>query len=222
MLYIVPTPIGNLEDISLRALKVLREVDLILAEDTRTSRVLLKHFDIRTPVRSFHAFNEHKAVDGIMRQLEQGADIALISDAGTPGISDPGFLLTRACRLAGIPVTCLPGPTALIPALVVSGLPTDRFYFAGFLPHKKGRKKLLQDLAGRQETFVLYESPHRLSRCLGELAAACGPDRQATVCRELTKLHEEIVHGTLDELQTQFPPGKKVRGEVVIVVSGRE
>ncbi len=221
MLYVVPTPIGNLDDISLRAIKVLKEVDLILAEDTRTSGRLLKHFEIQTFLRSFHQHNEHRAVDSIIEALQNGQNIALISDAGTPGISDPGFLLSRACHEANLAITVLPGATALIPALVASGLPCDKFFFEGFLPHKKGRKTRLEYLCKFPHTFILYESPHRLIKCLEQLQEHCGAERMASVSRELTKMHEEIKTGTLVKLIEYFSnkPGK-VKGEIVIVVEG--
>ena len=218
MLYFIPTPIGNLEDMTYRAVRTLEEVDFIYAEDTRTSKKLMQHFNISTPLRSFHAFNEHKEIENIIGLLDSGVNIALISDAGTPGISDPGFLLARACREANILVTTFPGATALIPALVSSGLPCDKFHFEGFLPHKKGRKKRLEYIASLPETVVLYESPHRLGKCIEELEAICGSDRKATVCREISKLHEEIKHGSLAELKTHFPKGKKVKGEIVVVL----
>ncbi|MCS7037693.1 MAG: 16S rRNA (cytidine(1402)-2'-O)-methyltransferase [Saprospiraceae bacterium] len=222
MLYIVPTPIGNLEDITLRALRVLREeVSVILAEDTRTTRHLLERYDIRTPLRAFHAHNEHAAVDKIVAELAAGATMALVSDAGTPGISDPGFLLVRACRQAGVRVECLPGPTAFVPALVASGVPCDRFHFEGFLPHKKGRQTRLRYLAALPHTFVLYESPHRLLRCLTELTEVCGPGRMACVARELTKVFEEVRTAPLGELLAAFSQ-REVKGEMVIVVAGRE
>ena len=220
MLYIVPTPIGNLEDITLRALRILKEVDLILAEDTRTSKRLLQHYGIETPLRSFHAHNEHKTVDQIVEQLEGGTKIALISDAGTPGISDPGFLLSRACVKNDIRIECLPGATALVPALVASGLPCDKFFFEGFLPHKKGRQTRLIYLSELPYTFVLYESPHRLVKCLNQLGEFCGMDRMACVARELTKLHEEIKTGTVESLLAHFGE-KKIKGEIVIVVAGK-
>ena len=191
MLHIVPTPVGNLEDITLRAIRVLKEADLILAEDTRTSAVLLRHYDIRTPMRAHHRNNEHAAVEGIVADLEAGRDIALISDAGTPGISDPGFMLVRAARDAGVEVECLPGATAFVPALVGSGLPCDRFVFEGFLPLKKGRATRLAELAADPRTVIIYESPLRLARTLRQLAEAFGGDRRACVCREISKLHEE-------------------------------
>ncbi len=222
MLYVVPTPIGNLEDITLRALRILREgVSVILAEDTRTTRHLLERYEIRTPLRAFHAHNEHATVSKIVAELAAGASMALVSDAGTPGISDPGFLLVRACRQAGVRVECLPGPTAFVPALVASGLPCDRFHFEGFLPHKKGRQTRLKYLAALPHTFVLYESPHRLLRCLSELVEVCGPERMACVARELTKVHEEVATAPLADLLTAFG-SREVRGEIVLVVSGKD
>jgi 16S rRNA (cytidine1402-2'-O)-methyltransferase len=221
MLYVVPTPIGNLEDITLRALRTLREVSVIWAEDTRTSKKLLDHHQINTPLRSYHAFNEHGLADRIAAELASGSSHALISDAGTPGISDPGFLLVRACRQKGVEVTCLPGPTAFVPALVASGIPCDTFHFEGFLPHKKGRQTRLRYLAGLEHTFVLYESPHRLLRCLTELTEHCGPERTACVARELSKLHEEVVTAPLSGLLLHFGQ-KSVKGEIVLVVSGNK
>lgn len=218
-LYIVPTPVGNLEDITLRALRVLKEVDLILAEDTRTSSVLLKHYDISTPMRSHHKFNEHQAVAGVVRMLEEGQDIALISDAGTPGISDPGFLLSRGCREEGIDVVCLPGATAFVPALVSSGLPCDRFLFEGFLPLKKGRATRLAELAADPRTVIIYESPMRLPRTLRQLSEAFGPERKAAVCREISKLHETINRATLGELADYYEANQP-KGEIVIVIEG--
>ncbi|MGI5974723.1 MAG: 16S rRNA (cytidine(1402)-2'-O)-methyltransferase [Paludibacter sp.] len=218
-LYVVPTPIGNLEDMTLRAVRVLKEVDLILAEDTRTSGFLLKHFEIDTPVISHHKFNEHKTVQGIIDRLKSGQTIALISDAGTPAISDPGFLLVRACVENEITVECLPGATAFVPALVVSGLPNDRFCFEGFLPHKKGRQTKLQSLAGETKTMVFYESPFRLVKTLIQLAEVLGCDRQASVSREISKFYEETKRGSLSELAEHFsqhPP----KGEIVLVVAG--
>jgi len=220
LLYIVPTPIGNLEDITLRALNVLKEVDLILAEDTRTSKRLLQHYQIETPLKSFHAHNEHATLDQIIDQLQGGTKMALVSDAGTPGISDPGFLLSRACMEKEIKVECLPGATAFIPALVASGLPCDKFFFEGFLPHKKGRQTRLIYLSELPYTFVLYESPHRLLKCLKQLGEFCGKNRLACVARELTKLHEEVKTGTIEALQNHFG-AKKIKGEIVIVVSGK-
>ena len=222
MLYIVPTPIGNLEDITLRALRILKEVDLILAEDTRTSKKLMMHYEIATPLRSYHAHNEHSITKSIIQQLALGQDIALISDAGTPGISDPGFMLTRACMEENIPFQCLPGATAFVPALVNSGLPCDKFYFEGFLPHKKGRQTRLKYLCELPYTFVLYESPHRLVKCLKQLAEFCGEERLACVSRELTKMYEENVTKSLSNLILHFDTEKKVRGEIVIVVEGKK
>lgn len=221
MLYIVPTPIGNLEDITLRAIRVLKEADIIFAEDTRTSKKLLDHFEIDTPIRSYHQHNEHQITDGIVQQLANGQVAALISDAGTPAISDPGFLLVRACIQANVKVECLPGATALIPALVVAGLPNDKFHFEGFLPHKKGRQTRIKYLAELDYTFVLYESPHRVVKCLTQLAEFCGMQREAVVCRELTKLYEEIQRGTLEELIAYFKAKEKVKGEIVMVVTGK-
>lgn len=222
MLYIVPTPIGNLEDITLRAIRILKEVDLILAEDTRTSKKLLTHYEIETPLRSYHAHNEHAITNSIIQQLASGQIIALISDAGTPGISDPGFMLTRACMEENIPVQCLPGATAFVPALVNSGLPCDKFHFEGFLPHKKGRQTRLKYLCELPYTFILYESPHRLVKCLKQLAEFCGEERLACICRELTKMHEESVTKSLTKLINYFDTEKKVRGEIVIVVEGKK
>lgn len=220
-LYLVPTPIGNLEDITLRALSILKSVDVILAEDTRTSGKLLKHFEINKPLKSYHIFNEHKTVDQLIKQLENGEKMALISDAGTPSISDPGFLLVRSCLANNIEIECLPGATAFIPALVKSGLPSDRFVFEGFLPHKKGRQTRLKELAEEQRTIVLYESPHRLIKALGQFIEYLGADRQASVSRELTKLHEETVNGTLEEILEHFKNGT-VKGEIVIVIDGKK
>lgn len=219
-LYIVPTPIGNLDDMTLRAIKVLQEVDLILAEDTRTSSKLLHHFDIQKKVFSHHKFNEHKTVDHLAQRMAGGETIALISDAGTPAISDPGYLLVRACIDAEVEVECLPGATALIPALVNSGLPNDRFCFEGFLPAKKGRQKKLLQLAEEERTMVFYESPYKLIKSLEQFAEFFGADRQASVSRELTKLYEETQRGTVTELAGYFK-SKTVKGEIVIVVAGR-
>jgi 16S rRNA (cytidine1402-2'-O)-methyltransferase len=218
-LYIVPTPIGNLEDITLRALRILKEVDFILAEDTRTSGFLLKHFEIATRLVAHHKFNEHKAIEQVVARLSEGATAALVSDAGTPAISDPGFLLVRSCLEAGLKVECLPGPTALIPALVNSGIPCDHFYFEGFLPLKKGRQTRLKELAAMPCTLVFYESPYRLVKTLQQFAEYFGPGRQASVSRELSKLYEENVRGTLEELILHFG-AKTVKGEIVIVVAG--
>ncbi len=222
MLYIVPTPIGNLADITYRSVSTLKSVGLILAEDTRTSGKLLKHYEIETTMRSFHAFNEHKVLEGYINQLKQGFEIALISDAGTPGISDPGFLLIRACMEAGVKVTCLPGATAFVPALVSSGLSCDKFYFEGFLPHKKGRQTRLEYLADYPTTFILYESPHRLVKCLKELVDKCGPERKAAVCREISKKFEEINTNTLAELIQDYESRDAIKGEIVIIVAGIE
>lgn len=219
MLHIVPTPVGNLEDITLRALKVLKEADLILAEDTRTSAVLLRHYDICTPMRAHHRNNEHAAVAGIVSELEAGRDIALISDAGTPGISDPGFMLARAARDAGVEVECLPGATAFVPALVGSGLPCDRFVFEGFLPLKKGRATRLAELASDPRTVIIYESPLRLARTLRQLAEAFGDGRRACVCREISKLHEEYRRGSLSELAVHYDLNQ-AKGEIVIILEG--
>ena len=219
MLTLVPTPIGNLEDITLRAIRVLKEADLILAEDTRTTGILLKHLEIQNSLKSYHIFNEHKAVAGIIEQLKAGKDIALVSDAGTPSISDPGFLLVRACVEAGYGVTCLPGPTAFVPALALSGLPADRFTFEGFLPHKKGRQTKIKQLAEEQRTMIFYESPHRLLKTLKQLSDFWGGDRPAAVCREISKVYEETVRGNLDELHAHFEE-KGVKGEIVLLVGG--
>ena len=221
MLYLIPTPIGNREDISRRSLRVLGEVDLILAEDTRTSRPLMKHYGVETPMRSYHAHNEHKIVDQLVAELGAGGSYALITDAGTPAISDPGFLLVRACREAGVEVTCLPGPAAFVPALAASGIPCDRFHFEGFLPHKKGRQTRLIYLAELPNTFALYESPHRIVKLLGQLIEFCGPDRQACVAREITKLHEEITTDSLTALKAHYEAKPSVKGEIVVVVAGK-
>lgn len=220
-LYIVPTPIGNLEDITLRAIKVLKEVDLILAEDTRTSGKLLKHFDIGTQMHSHHMHNEHKMVDSIVKRIQSGETIALISDAGTPAISDPGFLLTRACVEKGIEVDCLPGATAFVPALVNSGLPNDKFVFEGFLPVKKGRHSLLLKLAEETRTIIFYESPHKIIKTLTQFAEYFGGDRQISVSRELTKLYEETIRGTVKEVLKHFE-NKAPKGEFVIIVDGKK
>ena len=217
-LYLVPTPIGNLDDITLRALKVLESVDVILAEDTRTSGKLLKHHGISKPLQSYHIFNEHKTVEKLIGRLEAGEVMALISDAGTPSISDPGFLLVREVLKQGLEVSCLPGATAFVPALVNSGLPSDKFVFEGFLPHKKGRQTRLKKLAEEERTIILYESPHRLIKCLEQLKEHLG-DREASVSRELSKMFEETVRGQLSELITHFTE-KGVKGEFVVVVAG--
>jgi len=221
MLYIVSTPIGNLEDITLRALRILKEVDLILAEDTRQTIKLLKHYEIQKKIISYHKFNEHGTVQNIINQLESGLTIALVSDAGTPCISDPGFLLVRECLQNEISVECLPGATALIPALVNSGFPSDKFVFEGFLPQKKGRKKRMQELALEKRTIILYESPYRLVKALKELLDYFGETREACVSRELTKIYEENKIGTLKELADYFEQ-KTVKGEIVIVIKAEQ
>ncbi len=220
MLYLVPTPVGNLEDITLRALRILKEVELILAEDTRTSSVLLKHYDIHTPLKSHHKFNEHETSEHLAEQIAAGMQVALISDAGTPGISDPGFMLVRACVEKGVDVQCLPGATAFVPALVDSALPCDRFYFEGFLPQKKGRQTRLQFLAEQQHTMIIYESPFRLQKTLEQLAQFLGADRQASVSREISKKFEDTRRGTLSELINHFKE-HPAKGEIVIIVDGR-
>lgn len=221
-LTIVPTPIGNLQDITLRALEVLKSADLILAEDTRTSGVLLKHFGITTPMKSHHKFNEHQSVAWVVQQIaDEKKTIALISDAGTPGISDPGFLLVRECVKAGIHVECLPGATALIPALVVSGFPTDQFVFEGFLPVKKGRQTRIKALAEEERTIVLYESPHRIGKAVEQLIEFFGPEREACIVRELSKKFEEAIRGTLTELAHRCKT-KPLKGEIVLVIKGKE
>ncbi|OYX23724.1 MAG: 16S rRNA (cytidine(1402)-2'-O)-methyltransferase [Algoriphagus sp. 32-45-6] len=219
-LYLVPTPIGNLKDITLRALEVLRAVDVILAEDTRTSGILLKHLEISKPLQSYHIFNEHKAVEKLVVRMQKGETFALISDAGTPAISDPGFLLVREVITAGMEVQCLPGPTAFVPALVNSGLPNDRFVFEGFLPHKKGRKTRIDALLKEDRTMIFYESPHRLLKTLEQFSEAFGPERQACVSRELSKLHEENIRGTLAELITYYETNP-LKGEIVLVLAGK-
>lgn len=219
-LYLVPTPIGNLADITLRALDVLKSVDLILAEDTRTSGFLLKHYAISKPLQRFHNFNEHKVLNFLIERLREGERMALVSDAGTPGISDPGFLLARACIEAGLNIECLPGATAFVPALIKSGLPSDRFVFEGFLPQKKGRQTLLKKLAEEDRTIIFYESPYRLVKTLEQFVEYFGASRKASVSRELTKMFEETVNGTLMEVVTHFK-AKEAKGEIVIVVHGR-
>ncbi len=220
-LYIVPTPIGNLEDITLRAIRVLKEVDLILAEDTRTSGKLLKHFEIGTQMHSHHMHNEHKMVDSIVRRIQVGETVALISDAGTPAISDPGFLLTRACVEKNIEVDCLPGATAFVPALVNSGLPNDKFVFEGFLPVKKGRQTRLQVLGEETRTMIFYESPHKLIKTLTQFGEYFGEDRLISVSRELTKLYEETIRGTVKEVVSHFE-NKPPKGEFVVIVDGKK
>jgi len=219
ILYVVPTPVGNLEDITLRALRVLREADLVLAEDTRTSGVLLKHYEISARLVSHHKFNEHQTADAMAARAAAGERLALISDAGTPGISDPGFMLVRACVERGVEVQCLPGATAFVPALVASGLPCERFAFEGFLPQKKGRATRIGQLCGETRTMVFYESPHRVVKTLAQFVEAFGPDRRVSVCREISKVHEESVRGTLAEVQAHFLETEP-RGEFVLVVEG--
>ncbi len=219
-LFLVPTPIGNLEDMTFRAIKVLQEADCILAEDTRTSGKLMKHFDIATPMQSHHMHNEHKTVDTIIKRMQAGETIALISDAGTPAISDPGFLLTRACVENGIAVECLPGATAFVPALVNSGLPNDKFVFEGFLPDKKGRQTRFLALAEENRTMIFYVSPHKLVKTLTEFTQYFGPERLVSVSRELSKLHEETVRGTATEVLKHFE-NKPPKGEIVVIVGGK-
>ena len=220
-LYLIPTPIGNLEDITLRAIRLLKECDFILAEDTRTSGILLKHLGIQKRMVSYHAHNEHKMLDRIVEEIESANAVALITDAGTPGISDPGFLIVRDCIKKNISVECLPGPTAFVPALVNSGLPNDRFCFEGFLPQKKGRQTKLNALKDEERTMIFYESPYRLVKTLEQFGEAFGKERQASVSRELTKMFEENKRGTLEELAAYFK-SKTVKGEIVIVVSGQQ
>lgn len=218
-LYIVPTPVGNMEDMTMRAIRILREADLVLAEDTRTSGILLKHFDIQNHLMSHHKFNEHGTSAGIVQRLKGGQTVALISDAGTPGISDPGFYLVREAVREGIEVQTLPGATAFVPALVSSGLPCDRFCFEGFLPQKKGRQTRLQQLADEQRTMIFYESPYRVVKTLQQFAEVFGSDRQVSVCREISKVHEESVRGTIAEVIAHFTETEP-RGEIVIIVEG--
>ena len=221
ILYVVPTPVGNLEDMTLRAIRVLKEADLILAEDTRTSGILLKHFEIKNAMQSHHKFNEHQTVENVVERIKAGETVALISDAGTPGISDPGFLIVRECVRNGIEVQCVPGATAFVPALVSSGLPDERFCFEGFLPQKKGRMTRLNALREETRTMVFYESPFRLLKTLTQFAETFGAERPVSVCREISKVHEESVRGTLEEVIAHFtatPP----RGEIVIVLGGKE
>lgn len=220
-LYIVPTPVGNLEDMTFRAIRILKEVDLILAEDTRTSGILLKHFEIKNALQSHHKFNEHKTLEGVINRIKAGANVALISDAGTPGISDPGFLMARECARNGIEVQCLPGATAFVPAVVASGLPNDRFCFEGFLPQKKGRMTRLQALSEEHRTMIFYESPYRLVKTLTQLAEYFGDERPASVSREISKVHEETVRGTLNELVQHFTENEP-KGEIVLIVGGKE
>ncbi len=221
ILYVVPTPVGNMEDMTFRAIRVLKEADLILAEDTRTSSVLLRYYEIENNLSSHHKFNEHQTTQSVIRRLQAGETVALISDAGTPGISDPGFLLVRECVRNGIEVQTLPGATAFVPALVSSGLPDDRFCFEGFLPQKKGRQTRLDQLADEQRTMIFYESPYRLLKTLQQFAEHFGADRQVSVCREISKLHEESVRGTLEEVIAHFTETEP-RGEIVIVLAGTD
>lgn len=220
-LFLVPTPIGNMEDITLRALRVLREVDFVLCEDTRTTKNLLKHYEIDQRCMAYHIHNEHQQLKQILAQIKTSQNVALVSDAGTPGISDPGFLLLRECIAEGIEVECLPGATAVIPAVVNSGLPCDSFYFNGFLPHKKGKESTLRRLAEMKETVVFYESPHRLSKTLVMMQSFFAEDTPVSISRELTKIHEENFRGTLADAIAHFPVDKEVKGEIVVVVGGR-
>ena len=220
-LYVVPTPVGNLEDMTFRAIRILKEADLILAEDTRTSGILLKHFEIKNAMQSHHKFNEHQTVEKVVERIKAGETVALISDAGTPGISDPGFLVVRECVRNGIEVQCLPGATAFVPALVASGLPDERFCFEGFLPQKKGRMTRLNALKEETRTMIFYESPYRLVKTLTQFIEYFGPDRQGSVCREISKVHEESVRGTLQEVVAHFTETEP-RGEIVIVLGGIE
>ena len=220
-LFLVPTPIGNMEDITLRALRVLREVDFVLCEDTRTTKNLLKHYEIEQRCMAYHIHNEHQQLKQIIAQIKTSRSVALVSDAGTPGISDPGFLLLRECVAEGIEVECLPGATAVIPAVVNSGLPCDSFYFNGFLPHKKGKESTLRRLAEMKETVVFYESPHRLAKTLVMMQSFFAEDTPISISRELTKIHEENFRGTLADAIAHFPVDKEVKGEIVVVVGGR-
>lgn len=220
-LYLVPTPIGNLEDMTFRAVKVLNSVDTILSEDTRKSQILLKHYQIAKPLQSYHAYNEHQQLMSLVGRLQSGEKMALISDAGTPAISDPGYLLTREALKAGIKIECLPGATAFVPALVKSGLPADKFVFEGFLPHKKGRKTRLEQLSEEDRTMIFYESPYRLMKTLAQFSDHFGADRAASVSRELTKIYEETVNGSLEELINYYSQ-HTIKGEIVIVVSGKK
>lgn len=220
-LIVIPTPIGNLEDITLRAIRMLSEVDLIYAEDTRVTKKLLNHLDIQKQVFAFHAHNEHKALEGAIQRIETSNSIAIVSDAGTPGISDPGFLLIRECIERGIEVDCLPGPAAVIPAIVGSGFPCDRFVFEGFLPHKKGRQTRFLAIEQEARTTVLYESPHRLVKCLSQIVEFMGAERKVCVARELTKMHEEFVRGTAEEVKQHFD-NKPPKGEIVVVIEGKK
>lgn len=219
ILYVVPTPVGNLEDMTLRAIRLLKEVDLVLAEDTRTSGILLKHFDIQARLCSHHKFNEHQTADAFAARMAAGEQMALISDAGTPGISDPGFMLVRACVERGVEVQCLPGATAFVPALVASGLPCERFAFEGFLPQKKGRATRIQALSQEPRTMIFYESPYRVVKTLEQFSEVFGPDRRCSACREISKIHEQSVRGTLAEVAQHFKE-EEPRGEFVIIVEG--
>jgi 16S rRNA (cytidine1402-2'-O)-methyltransferase len=219
-LYLVPTPIGNLGDITIRGLEILKSVNTVLAEDTRSSGMLLKHYEISKPLQSFHIFNEHQVLADLIKRMLAGETMALVSDAGTPGISDPGFLLVRAALKAGLKIECLPGATALVPALVKSGFPTDRFVFEGFLPHKKGRQTMIKKLAEEERTIILYESPHRLVKALEQIMEFFGADRNISVSRELTKLYEETVTGSVAFVLNHFK-NKEVKGEIVVVIEGK-
>lgn len=220
-LYLVPTPVGNLGDMTFRAVEVLKSVDLILAEDTRTSRVVMQHYEITTPMQPYHIFNEHQTLSSIIAKLQSGMDIAVVTDAGTPGISDPGFLLVREAVKEGIDVECLPGATAFVPALIDSGLPCDRFVFEGFLPHKKGRQTKIKSLALESRTMIIYESPYRLVKALEQFIEVLGPDREVSVSREISKLHQETARGTLQEVHDHFA-AKEVKGEIVIILAGND
>ena len=220
-LYIVPTPIGNLEDITLRSINVLIDSDLVLCEDTRRSKILMSHYKINTQLKSFHKFNEHKEVDSIVDQIKEGKKISLISDAGTPGISDPGFLIVRTCIESEIEIECLPGATAFVPALINSGIPSDKFVFEGFLPVKKGRKARLETLSNEERTMIFYESPHKILKTLNDFKLNFGPERKISISRELTKVYEENIRGTVEEVISFFGD-KKIKGEIVIVVEGNK
>lgn len=220
-LYLVPTPVGNLDDMTFRAIKVLKEVDVILAEDTRTTGILLKHYGIENHLQSHHKFNEHETAQGLAMRMKCGETMALVTDAGTPAISDPGFMLTRACVEVGVEVQCLPGATAFVPALVDSGLPNDRFYFEGFLPQKKGRQTRIKELAEEKHSMIIYESPYRLVKTLGQLAEVMGNERSVSVSREISKIHEETVRGTLEEVKKHFEENEP-KGEIVMIVAGKE
>ena len=221
MLYLVPTPIGNLKDITLRSIEILESVSLILSEDTRTTGKLLSHLNIKKPLKAYHAHNEHQSLDYFIKLIKENESVALVSDAGTPAISDPGFLIVKACVEQGIKVESLPGPTAFVPALLLSGLPCDKFFFEGFLPHKKGRIKRLEWLKALKQTIILYESPHRISKCVDQLLEVFGPDHQMSISREITKLYEETIRGTIQEVHEQLSQRDKLKGEIVVVVDGR-